>query len=147
MTGAYLTLLYWSGTTVTSGTTNSLTSNCLQTLAGEANVTNSHPDLLSVPLGCLFTEDCLIILLAYGPPPEALLIAYLKKFLPCLHSALLTPLAYFFTVLMPAEVIGFTSVLCLERKPSFCHVLLYLCTSCGLQAIGGTESVRVGNGD
>lgn len=62
MTGAYLTLLYWSGTTVTSGNTNSLTSDCLstlQTLTGEANVTNSHPDLLSVPLDCLFTEDCL----------------------------------------------------------------------------------------
>lgn len=89
-----------------------------------------------------------ILLLAYGPPPDTLLIAYLKRSLLCLHSALLTPLVYFFTILMPAEVIGFTtSVLCLECKPSFCHVLFYLCTSCGLQAIGGTESVRVGNGD
>lgn len=130
VTGADLTLLCWSGATVTSGNTNSLTSDCLlyRLWLGKLMLPTATQTCSLCPYAVFSQRTVSIILLAYGPPPDTLLIAYLKRFLPCLHSALLTPLVYFFTILMPAEVIGFTtSVLCLEWKPSFCHVLLYLC--------------------
>lgn len=121
----------------------SLTSNFYFRLIWESWCPQQLPRLTLCVLGLVLPSfsavfpqrTVLVFLLSYEPPPKPFFsLLTWKDFCP---AYILPCLVYFATISMPAETVSFACFLFLECKPSFCHVLLYLCPSCGLGAAGG----------
>lgn len=144
MTGGYSTHLYCWGMTDLPTPLTSLTSNFYSRLIWESWCPQQPPRLILCVLGLILPSfsavfpqrTVLVFPLSYEPPLKAFSLLTWKDFCPA-YILPCWPLVYFATISVPAETVSFACFLFLECKPSFCHVLLYLCQVVAWEAAGG----------